>query len=238
MRGRAHLLLSLLSLLVITLPFWSDLSGPVWLCVYAGILTGSLAPDVDAPDSMIFHLRMPPRGLSVLLSLFGYLVKYLVYLPLSFFFWIVSSRNYRHEHRGFLHTPIGFSLAALLVLGYALLFSLLVFHSYHTFLLWFIGSFWAGGILHLVQDSCTPSGIAWGFPLHQRRLRGTIRTGSRWDPRPALYAAILLGCLGILSLLSVRLFPLSGLIAILVLISAWALFLYLARTSREQPNVY
>jgi inner membrane protein len=231
MKGRTHLVLSFLSLLVITRPLWPDLSMLAWVSVYAGVLVGSLAPDVDAPDSVIFHLRLLPRELRVPLSLFGYLLRYLVYLPLSLIFWIVFSRNYRHEHRGLLHTPVGVTLASLLVFMYAAICSLLILHSLGPGLLLFTASFWAGCILHLLQDSCTPSGIAWGFPWDSRRLRGRIRTSSRVDPRPALYAGILVGCLVFLYLLPDLAFSPSWLIASLTLISAWSLFLYLARTT-------
>jgi inner membrane protein len=232
MKGRTHLVLSLLSLLIITYPLWPDFSLTIWVSVYTGVMVGSLAPDVDAPDSAIFHLRMLPRVLRVPLSLFGYLLRYLIYIPLSLFFWMVLSRNYRHEHRGLLHTPVGVALAAFLVFCYAGICSLLFLHVLEPALLLFAGSFWAGCILHLIQDSCTPSGIAWAFPLHSNRLRGKIRTGSRVDPRPPLYAVILLGCLAMLFLLPDRSFPPSWAIALISLTSAWAAFLYLAGTTR------
>jgi inner membrane protein len=232
MKGRTHLALSFLSLLVITRPLWPQLSWLAWVGVYAGVLVGSLAPDVDAPDSVIFHLRLLPRELRVLLSVLGYLLRYLVYFPLSLFFWTVFSRNYRHEHRGLLHTPMGVTLAALLVSGYAAIFSLLILHSLGPGLLLVTASFWAGCILHLMQDSCTPSGIAWGFPWHNRRLRGTIHTASHMDPRPIFYAIVLLGCLAFLYLLPDLAFPPLWLIAILLLVGAWFLFLYLARVTQ------
>jgi inner membrane protein len=233
MKGRTHLVLSLLSLLVITLPFWPDLSPFTWLGVYAGVLVGALAPDVDAPDSILFHLRMLPPALRTLLSLFGYLLRYLVYLPLSFFFWIVLSRTYRHEHRGLLHTPVGVTLASLLVAGYAELLSLLLTRTFTPALLLVAGSFWAGCLLHLVQDSCTPGGVAWAFPLHGERLRGRIRTGSHMDPRPLLYTGTLLGCLVLLVLLPEHSFPSKGATAILLLLGAWSFFLYLAGITRR-----
>jgi inner membrane protein len=233
MKGRMHLLLSLLSLLVIIFPVWPDLSWSVGLIVFAGVLVGSLAPDVDAPDSVIFHLRLLPRNLRVPLSLFGYLLRYLVYYPLSLFFWLVFSRNYRHEHRGLLHTPVGVTLATLVMAGYAGILSLLVLHALHPGVLLFAGAFWGGCILHLLQDSCTPAGISWGFPWHSERLRGKIRTGSRRDPRPALYAVLLVGCLGVLLLLPDHSFFPAGLMASFLLIATWGIFLYLARVTHR-----
>ncbi|MDD1679850.1 MAG: metal-dependent hydrolase [Methanomicrobiales archaeon] len=231
MKGRSHFTLSLLSLVVFTYPFWLDLSPVTWLGIYAGLLTGSLAPDVDAPDAVIFHLRLLPRELRALLSLFGYLLRYLVYLPLSFLFWMILSRSYRHEHRGLLHTPVGVTLASLLVLGYTTFVFLLLARPLSLSLLLLAVAFWAGCLLHLLQDSCTPGGIAWVFPLHCRRLRGTIRTDNRTDPRPLLYAGILLGCLVFLILMPDLPSPIMGGIAMLTLIGVWSLFLVLAGTS-------
>jgi inner membrane protein len=232
MKGRMHLVLSGLSLLVITYPLWPYSSLLIWLGVYAGVLTGSLAPDVDAPDSVIFHLRMLPLPLRSLLSLFGYLFRYLIYVPLSFLFWMVLSRNYRHEHRGLLHTPLGVTAAAFFVLGYAGIISLLLTRSVGYDLLLYSGAFWAGCILHLVQDSCTPGGIAWAFPWNVRRLRGRIRTDSRWDPRPVIFAGILAGCLVFLALLPRLSSPSSWVVAFLSFIGAWYLFLFLAGSTQ------
>ncbi len=232
MRGRTHLLLSILSLLVIALPLWADLPPSAWLVILAGILVGSLAPDVDAADSAIFHLRMLPRELRGLLWLFGYLLRYLVYYPLSLLFWIVLSRNYRHEHRGLLHTPVGVTLATLLITAYAAVLSFLFLHSLSTGILLLSVAFWSGCILHLLQDSCTPSGISWGFPLGSARLQGTIRTGDHHDPRPVVYSLVLIGGIAFLYLWRGSTFLPTTVIALPLLIAAWFFFLVLAGTGR------
>jgi hypothetical protein len=145
---------------------------------------------------------------------------------------MIFSRTYRHEHRGLLHTPVGVTLATLLVFCYAGIFSSLFLHAVGFMLFLISGSFWAGCMLHLLQDSCTPTGIAWGFPLRNGRLRGNIRTVSPRDPRPTLYAGMLVGCLVILFLLRDLSFPPSWLIATLILIGVWSLFLIVARSTQ------
>ncbi len=53
-----------------------------------------------------------------------------------------------------------------------------------------MAGFGAGALLHLAEDSCTPGGIAWLYPLSGRRVRGRLRTGSS-DLRPRLFATAL-----------------------------------------------
>jgi len=229
MKGVHHLSLSILSLLLLTLPFYPVVNPTVWVAVYAGVFAGSLAPDVDAPDASIFHFRRIPRPLGILLALFGYLLRYLVYFPLSFLFYAGLGQNYRHEHRGLLHTPAGVSLATLLLMLYAGLPATVLSIPVTNLVLAFGGAFWAGCVLHLVQDSCTPAGIAWRFPRSNRRIRGGIRTDSRRDLRPVLYVSILAGCLAVLYVIPEQ-FPLHPSIAApLMLAGAWVLFLLLAR---------
>ncbi|MDD1673858.1 MAG: metal-dependent hydrolase, partial [Methanomicrobiales archaeon] len=210
-------------------PLFASIPLSTWAIVYTGILIGSLAPDADAPDAAIFHLYGIPRGLRTLLALFGYLLRYLVYLPLSSFFWIALGRNYRHEHRGLLHTPLGITLASLILVFYAGIPSLVFFHSFVLEILLWGGCFWGGCLLHLVQDSCTLAGIAWSFPLSVRRLRGGLRTGDMHDPRPLLFVSILGGCLLLLILLPAHLLFPPWLLALFLIICVWLLFLFLSR---------
>ncbi|MDD1675900.1 MAG: metal-dependent hydrolase [Methanomicrobiales archaeon] len=229
MKGVHHLSLSILSLIILTLPFYPVFSPTVWVAVFAGVFAGSLAPDVDAPDASIFHLTRIPRPLRILLALFGYLLRYLVYFPLSFLFFAGLGQNYRHQHRGLLHTPAGVTLATLLLVFYAGLLAAVLSIPVTNLILASGGAFWAGCILHIVQDSCTPAGIAWRFPRSNRRVRGSIRTDSRRDIRPVLYVSILAGCLAVLYFIPAH-FPLHPSIAApLMLAGAWVLFLLLAR---------
>lgn len=234
MKGKHHLILSFLSLLILILPFLPAIPPFWWVGIGAATLVGSLAPDVDAPDAAIFHLRKMPKWIRLLLAFFGYLLRYTIYLPLSFVFWVGLGRNYRHEHRGLLHTPLGITLASLLLLLYAGILSHLLFPPLRIELLLFGGAFWGGCLLHLLQDSCTPAGIAWGFPVYDSRLRGGIRTEGRHDPRPLLFAVTLAFCLILTLTLPKGFFLPPWIFASLLLAGAWYLFLFLAR---KHPNV-
>ncbi len=231
MNGRHHLTLSLLSLFLLLYPWFSSLSTMVLALAVIGTVAGSLAPDVDAQDTKLFHMKGLPAIARMFFAGLGYLLRYLIYLPLSLLFWIALGQNYRHEHRGMLHTPLGSLLMSLLLFTYTAVALLLLGRSMSVDLLVFFAAFAGGCLLHLLQDSCTPAGIAWGFPRSNRRLRGGIRTGSRRDPRPFLFGAILAGSLALLVVLGER-FPMVSRygLSIALLAGSWVFFLLLARS--------
>lgn len=47
-----------------------------------------------------------------------------------------------------------------------------------------------GQFMHLFEDSCTKSGINWGFPFNKKELRGSIITFNRSDQRPKYFAGM------------------------------------------------
>lgn len=96
-----------------------------------------------------------------------------------------------------------------------------------------------GQLLHILEDSCTVSGINWAFPFGTWELKGRIFTFDRWeekkDIRPALYqyslAATTLGLLiaFALELIAIDLWILY--LAILgVIVFLWGLFVLLSRS--------
>ncbi len=231
MKGRHHLTLSLLSLFLFLYPWLPSLSPTGIALAVIGTIAGSLAPDVDAQDAELFHMKTLPAAARPLFVGLGYLLRYLIYLPLSMLFWVALGRNYRHEHRGMLHTPLGSLLMTLLLLGYTAAVLLLSGRGLEPVVLVFFAAFLGGCLLHLLQDSCTPAGIAWGFPRSTRRLRGGIRTASHWDPRPLLFGGVLAGSIGIMLALGKgsALFPVFALSAAL-LGGSWILILLLSRS--------
>jgi hypothetical protein len=52
-------------------------------------------------------------------------------------------------------------------------------------------AFAGGALLHLLEDTCTVSGIAWAYPIRIGRYCGTIQTGNAWDLRPKVYEGLL-----------------------------------------------
>jgi membrane-bound metal-dependent hydrolase YbcI (DUF457 family) len=195
-RGVHHLLLSsttgglIFASLVPALP-----SG--WLPPLAlGLVIGSLAPDADAADAAILHPGMPgrgpkPRGFSRwILPFFGYLIRYLVYYPAWAVLRILFGRRCGREHRGLLHSLLGVTLTTLLTSAYLALALMLAGGSGYGLLPPFAAAFLGGSLLHLVQDSCTLTGIRWEYPWSDRAVHGSIRTGSR-DIRSPFFAVLL-----------------------------------------------
>jgi membrane-bound metal-dependent hydrolase YbcI (DUF457 family) len=54
-----------------------------------------------------------------------------------------------------------------------------------------------GQFLHLIEDTCTVSGINWKFPFGEKILRGNIYTFDKFenkkDIRPTLYEYMFIG---------------------------------------------
>ena len=127
-----------------------------------GILTGSLLPDLDASNAKVMHGWWSPIGL---------IGKYLFYKPLArILHW--RSGLFIDEHRGFLHSLVGWFLASL----FFTVISIILYP-----IIWFVWYFWIGipigFLLHLTEDSFTSSGVRWFFPKGEP-IRSTTRTHS------------------------------------------------------------
>jgi inner membrane protein len=204
MQGRQHFTLSLATAGVWVSPYLGEASTPTFLLL-GGVALGSLIPDVDAKEAAIFNNQRTPLhptldylfriSVGWLLPLFGYLTKYLVFKPsLIFFRTILPCVRINGSHRGFAHSLLGiFSFTACMAL-YLWLFVRLLEVSSITALAPFLGGYLAGAFLHLVQDSCTPQGIAWGHPFTKVKLRGEIEvTKSTLRPALLFYGMVVLG---------------------------------------------
>lgn len=200
MRGDQHVLISLFSGGVLIAPWLMVLDPVTVLVLLVSLFIGSLAPDADAPDAAIFHTRIPGlRGVTGwaantvarFLPFFGYMIRYLEYYPLSAALWVASLGRCQNEHRGLLHSLVGVLLITLLTAGYLEVFSWLVSWSHLDLLPVAAGGFLAGCLLHLIEDSCTPRGVAWFFPFCSFRVRGRITTGFS-DSRPQIFTLLLM----------------------------------------------
>lgn len=192
MRGDHHALISLLSAgavlasLIPVLPF-------EWVMITLfGVFIGSLAPDADAEDAAIFHRR--GRRVRILLPVFGYAIRFLIYYPVSLILHIIIGKQASPRHRGFLHSFIGVVLTSLLLTVYLrIIWQFLGFQGSMYLFIFGTGVF-CGSLLHLLEDSCTPMGVAWGFPFRTRRVSGAIQTKNNGDLRPPLFTGALALC--------------------------------------------
>lgn len=237
MNGEEHITISLATAAVVIVP-WVSVLPPEWIvAALFGVFIGALAPDADASDSAIFHTRIPGgKGKRlIVLPVFGYAIRYLIYYPISLPFIALLGERGMPRHRGVLHSAIGVGLMTVLLGAYAWTIGTIGLRipwemGYTLFLLGFLG----GSVGHLLEDSCTRSGVAWLFPLSGRRLRGGIVTGSG-DPRPTIYAAAMavaaggLFAAGKAQIVPASLFPYLGIAGAAAL---WVIFLLAARPRR------
>ncbi|MFY9193815.1 MAG: metal-dependent hydrolase [Methanoculleus sp.] len=199
MRGDQHVYISLTTAGLFIAPWVSALDPVLIATILFGVFVGSLAPDADAADAAIFSGRFGGtkgrrgqimNGIAVVLPIFGYTIRYLIYYPLSLIFSIILRKSYRHRHRGLLHSLAGVGLTSLLLSGYLAL--ILVWLGVPLTLLPAFGlAFFAGCILHLMEDTCTPAGVAWLYPFSRRRLAGSVRTWGNLEVRPEIFAVAL-----------------------------------------------
>lgn len=230
------MLIGVLSAVLLLAPLIPDLGASWIVLAIAGVFVGSLAPDADAADAAIMSglsggrgtLRQFARHTVIVLPLIGYVIRYGIYYPLSALLWICTFGAVRPAHRGFMHSLPGITLTTALLLAYAgAALSFFEVQALPSLLIFGCG-FFAGSLLHLLADSCTRSGVCWGFPVSEMRLAGTFPSG-RNDRRADIFAGLLGGgavlflIAGPLGILEPGAVP-AG--AILYCAACWALFLY------------
>lgn len=240
MRGDQHVAISLCSAGLLLAPLSMSLEPAVILLALLGVFIGSLAPDADARDAAIFHTRVHGvkgvkgqilNAFAVVLPIFGYTIRYLIYYPLSLLTMIVFRKIYSHQHRGLLHSFAGTAVMTLLLLAYLRAGLTLAGLQQDAALALFGLSFLGGCLLHLLEDSCTPGGVAWLFPASRRRISGRIQATGRFDPRPKGFAAVLAaGGAAVFALQYAACLQLEGIIlAVAAFILLWIAFLATAR---------
>lgn len=199
MRGDQHVSLSLATAGLFIAPSLTVLDPVLSAVLLFGVFIGSLAPDADAADAAIFNGRIGGvkgksgqvlNGFAVVLPIFGYTIRYLIYYPLSLIFSLLLRRRYQHRHRGLLHSFAGVGLTSLILSSYLAL--ILTGVGWPLTLLPAFGcAFFAGCVLHLVEDTCTPAGVAWLYPFSRRRVAGRIRAEEDFEVRPTAFAIVL-----------------------------------------------
>lgn len=235
MRGEQHILISILSMALLLAPWIPNMEIPWALVFFTGVFIGSLAPDADAANATIMHglkvgssFRGLGRHISVFLPIIGYLIRYLIYYPLSALFWIATFGRIKPHHRGLLHSLPGIALTTVLLISYLRVACLLCGSGEIWFLIPLGGGFFAGSLLHLAEDACTKSGICWKFPFGSARIRGDIITGNRWEKRPEIMGGVLGGCTVLVLVAQPVLgipWEMTRISAAIILVVAWGGFL-------------
>ncbi|HOI14407.1 MAG TPA: metal-dependent hydrolase [Methanoculleus sp.] len=247
MRGDQHVSLSLATAALLIAP-GVTITDPVLLAVLLfGVFVGSLAPDADAVDAAIFNGRVAGakgkrgqviNGFAVILPIFGYTIRYLIYYPLSLVFLLLLRKSYRHRHRGLLHSFSGIGLTSLILSGYLAL--ILIWLEWPLTLLPAFGcAFFAGCVLHLMEDTCTPAGVAWLYPFSRRRMAGRVRTLGAFEVRPTAFAVVL-----VIAAAGMIIAPFVtaaspeelGRLALVTTSALWLIFMLVSRVRRERPR--
>jgi membrane-bound metal-dependent hydrolase YbcI (DUF457 family) len=125
---------------------------------------------------------------------FGVISKNILNPLVAIIFEYLLKKPIDQSHRGITHTIYGITTYCLFieVIGLPILF----FFGLGNFLLtysFFVFGLFFGGILHLMEDSCTKMGILPLYPINEnRKYSGEISTFNLNDKRPQYYSILLL----------------------------------------------
>ena len=181
MMGKDHISISLAWGFLLASPIL--IQYPIcFMAFLIGIIFGSVYPDIDVPRNNSGSVSSNDYGENS-----GPLAKLLYWISrpvMELTGFIVSKGNGAKKetylkHRMLMHSILGIVLSLGIIL--APLNLILYFVGYWN-LAFFIGTFGVlvGAFMHLLEDSCTKSGIMYFFPFSKKALRGNIlvRTGS------------------------------------------------------------
>ncbi|MCL2141601.1 MAG: metal-dependent hydrolase [Methanimicrococcus sp.] len=249
MLGKDHLKISfafsvpiIIYLIFFVLNF--DLSLYIIVVFTMCAIIGSLTPDADCKgktalyqESKIVHFLM--------ILIYEFILRCTKYLANRY---PDQLNPVTEEHRGILHSLFGIFISSFLLSLIILVLMLLLF--YITELFYFIDVFYIsifgffglllGQLLHLLEDSCTKSGIKWFFPFPPKlRLHGNIVTSSEIKDRRPKYFAETLGKTGAISSLVIMIlwaynseFFIYSLLVALIIQSF--VFIYLYRIAQSE----
>jgi membrane-bound metal-dependent hydrolase YbcI (DUF457 family) len=196
MLGKDHVSITLGTIFPFTIPLiFSENSQPIYaFCVLIAAVIGSLMPDADSDGKPKLHYNF-----KIIYDIMVPLHKLIVF---SFsFFNLKEKMNLEHivekQHRGVMHSPMGVLISSFVLTLLTTTVGLLIFREINVTLISFLFlGLISGQFLHLLEDSCTVSGINWLFPFGTGELKGSIYTGNKIegkkDIRPFLYRVFLL----------------------------------------------
>ncbi len=243
MLGRHHVSISLATvlpflvpLIFVNIPNGVPLGALFLFCVFVG----SLVPDIDSngKPKLYYDLKIVYK---VLYPLF----KVVVWIFNTFNFKAKLDLQYdvKEEHRGIMHSPIGIVISTifLTIIISGLLFWIKFPGALIIILFVFFGIL-IGQFLHLLEDSCTVSGINWKFPFKKRLVNGQIRTFDRFEEKKDIRPFVFQFLLGLISVVEVIYFLFSKtkisilivwIIALLLVAGFWWIIWKLAQSNNE-----
>ncbi|MDO8517029.1 MAG: metal-dependent hydrolase [Nanoarchaeota archaeon] len=192
MLGRYHVGLSLGTILPFLIPlfFLSNSNAIQYGIVFLiAIIIGSLTPDADCGGKsklyydfeIVYILMQPIQKITELIFKSSHLKDK-----------VNLEYEVKKEHRGIMHAPIGILISTILLLLILSTF-LVIFKLFNPiFLLILFFGLLIGQFLHLLEDSCTISGINWKFPFGTKIMNGEIYTWDKKDLRCKNFQIILI----------------------------------------------
>jgi membrane-bound metal-dependent hydrolase YbcI (DUF457 family) len=190
MLGKDHINISIAFILPFLIPLlFLNVGDTLIIVVFMiSILIGSLLPDTDCGGKATIYYRFP--------EIDNFMRKIVGKSTIFMFKHLISKKkitieyDVKDEHRGIMHSPIGVLLGSLMlvipIILFGFIFNLL---NWIVILTIFFGLL-IGQLLHLIEDSCTLSGINWGFPFKKKELKGSIATFNKKDQRPKIFAGM------------------------------------------------
>jgi len=195
MLGKDHVSITLGTIFPFTIPLiFSENSHPLYaFCLLVAAVIGSLIPDADSDEKPKLH----------------YDFKIIYYIMVSLHKLIVFSFNFfnlkekmnlqyivEEQHRGIMHSPVGVFISSFVLTLLTTIVGYFIFHGINANFIGFLFlGLISGQFLHLLEDSCTVSGIKWLFPFGTGELKGSIYTVNKIegkkDIRPFLYRVFL-----------------------------------------------
>lgn len=235
MLGKDHIYLTFLTFVPFVIPLlFIKIDFSYALLFLFTLVIGSLLPDSDCNGKATIYYKY---------KIFYIFMKKIVIGFVIFVFQNLISKKYnlmyevKEEHRGIMHSPMGIIINSVLItLVLGLIFLIIEVFNWILLLTIFLG-LTMGQFMHLLEDSCTVSGINWKFPFNSFVIKGEISTfpkDNKKDVRPIIFE-IWLGLFSFFLLVlymhySLK-FPIVFVYLILFFIVSafWILFLYLSK---------
>tara|TARA_Y100000294_G_C8543433_1_gene332158 strand:+ start:503 stop:1300 length:798 start_codon:yes stop_codon:yes gene_type:complete len=189
MLGKDHINISIAFVLTFLIPlfFIGNIDTTYIAILMISVLIGSLLPDTDCGGKATIYYRF-----SMIDGFMKSVGKFIVFI----FKHLISKKkitaeyDVRDEHRGIMHSPVGVLFGSLILMIPIIIFAVVFdFFNLKIILIIFIGIV-IGQFLHLFEDSCTRSGINWGFPFSTINWKGDLITFNKQDKRPKYFAGM------------------------------------------------
>jgi membrane-bound metal-dependent hydrolase YbcI (DUF457 family) len=185
MLSKDHIGLSIFSSIILF--GWLIFQDPmIFVAIISGVFIGCLLPDTDLPRSKTDYLE----GIA---GFFGLISKNILN-PLVIMIFNFLKYPVAQSHRGITHTLYGVLIYCIVLEIISIpVFVLFGFSQYLFGYSFFVFGLFFGGLLHIIEDSCTKTGVYPFYPVNQKKkFSGNISTYNFKEIRPRLFSSLLI----------------------------------------------